>query len=114
MEVRADKAKVWRKDFKTRDGKEFYRYSVSISKKDNEGKYVNAYIPVMFSKKCDPPDKIENGAMVYDLAGFMSINTYTDKEGKLRTEPMIVVMKANFDDAEELAGYAEVEEDIEF
>ena len=109
MEVRADKAKVWRKDFTTKDGKEFYRYSVSVSKKTDDG-YVNAYIPVMFSKKSGAPDKIENGSFCA-FEGFMSVDSYTDKEGNSRNTPMIVIMKADFGDTD---SFAEAEEDIPF
>lgn len=108
MEVRADKAKIWRKDYKTKDGREFYRYSVSVSKKNEEGKYVNAYMPVMFSKKAGAPDKIENGAMC-SIEGFMSVDSYTDKDGNERNQPMIVIMSADFD-----AGFKEIEEDVPF
>ena len=118
MEVRADKAKVWRKDFKTKDGKEFCRYTVSISKKvDEDGKttWVNAYIPVMFSKKSNPPAKIENGAMVENLVGFMSVDSYKDKDGNERNTPMIVVMSADFDSEPiEADGFEQAEEDIPF
>lgn len=110
MEVRADKAKIWRKDFATKDGKEFYRYSVSVSKKNEDGKYVNAYIPIRFSKKADAPEKIENGAMC-SIEGFMSVETYKDKDGNERNQPMIVVMSAQFEDAD---SFVQAEEDIPF
>lgn len=109
MEVRADRVKIWRKDFKTRDGNEFYRYSVSISKKDGEGKFINAYMPVMFSKKANAPAKINNGEMVENLVGFMSVDSYADKDGNTRNTPMIVVMSADFN-----AGFEEVSEDVPF
>lgn len=109
MEVRADKAKIWRKDFEGKNGK-FYRYSVSVSKKTEEGNYVNAYIPVMFSKKSGAPDVIENGAMCA-FEGFMSVDSYKDKEGNTRNTAMIVVMKADFGEAD---SFAEAEVDIPF
>lgn len=110
MEVRADKAKIWRKDYKTKDGREFYRYSVSVSKKNDEGNYVNAYIPVMFSKKSGAPEKIDNGA-ICSIAGFISVDSYTDKDGNTRNTPMIVVMEADFGDAD---NFTAAEEDIPF
>ena len=109
MDVRAEKAKIWRKDYKTKDGKEFYRYSVSVSKKTDDG-YVNAYIPVMFSKKSGAPEKIDNGALCA-FEGFMSVDSYTNKEGNARNTPMIVIMKADFGDAD---SFAEAEVDIPF
>lgn len=108
MEVRADKAKIWRKDYQTKDGKEFYRYSVGVSKKNEDGTYVNAYMPVKFSKKSGAPERIENGT-VCSIEGFMSVESYTDKEGNTRNNPMIIVMSAEFD-----TGFEEAEEDISF
>lgn len=96
MEVSAKNVKVWRKDIEGRNGT-FYRYSVSISKKTQDGKYVNAYIPIVFSKKADAPEVIENG-VVCDIAGFMSVDSYTDREGKTRNTPQIVVMSVEFAD----------------
>ena len=107
MDVKANKAKIWRKDFEGKNGA-FYKYSVSIGKKDEDGKYVNAYIPVVFSKKSGAPEKIDNGALC-NFEGFMSVDSYTDKEGNTRNVPMIVIMSADFD-----AGFKEAEEDIPF
>ena len=39
MNVSEKKAKIWRKDYQGKNG-EFYRYSVSISKKNEDGKYM--------------------------------------------------------------------------
>lgn len=97
MNVTAKRAKIWRKDFKTRNGEDFYRYSVSISKKTQDGRYINAYMPVMFSKKADAPEKIDNGALC-DFEGFMSVDSYTDKDGNARNTPMIIIMSVEFDD----------------
>lgn len=113
MEVSAKKAKIWRKDYEGRNGT-FYRYSVSVSKKTEEGNYVNAYIPVVFSRKSNAPEKISNGALC-DFSGFMSVDSYTDKDGNTRNNPQIVVMKVNFDDATEgVDSFDEAEDDIPF
>lgn len=95
MEVKATNAKIWRKDIEGKNGT-FYRYSVSVSKKMQDDKWVNAYIPVVFSKKADAPEKIENGALC-DFEGFMSVDSYTDKDGNTRNAPQIVVMSARFE-----------------
>lgn len=109
MEVSEKKAKIWRKDYKNKDGKPFYRYSVSVGKRTEDGSWVNAYIPVVFSKKADAPKKIENGALC-DFEGFMSVDSYTDKDGNTRTTPQIVIMSALFEDD----GFSQAEEDIPF
>lgn len=108
MEVSAKNAKIWRKDIEGKNGT-FHKYSVSVSKKTQDGKYVNAYIPVVFSKKADAPDKIENGALC-DFEGFMSVDSYTDREGIARNTPQIVIMSAVF----EGDGFEQAESDIPF
>lgn len=109
MDVSEKKAKIWRKDYQGKNG-EFYRYSVSVSKKNEDGKYVNAYIPIRFSKKADAPEKIENGA-VCSFEGFMSVESFKDKEGNDRNQPMIVVMSVQFEDED---SFEQMEEDIPF
>ena len=108
MDVSEKKAKIWRKDYQGKNG-EFYRYSVSVSKKNEDGKYVNAYIPIRFSKKADAPEKIENGA-VCSFEGFMSVESFKDKDGNDRNQPMIVVMSVQF----EGDSFEQMEEDIPF
>lgn len=112
MEVKASKAKIWRKDIQTKNGS-FPRYSVSVSRKMQDGKFVNAYIPVMFSKRAEVGE-ISNGAMC-SFEGFMSVDSYTDKEGNTRNTPQIVIMKVEFDDpAEGVDGFESAEDEIPF
>ena len=108
MEVSGKNVKVWRKDIQGKNGM-FYKYTVGISKKTQDGKYVNAYIPVVFSKRADAPEKIENGAVI-DFDGFMSVESYTDKEGNTRNSPQIVIMNAVIEDD----GFAQAEAEIPF
>ena len=75
MDIKAENVKIWRKDIEGKNGT-FYRYSVSVSRKTDDG-YVNAYIPVVFSKRSNAPEKISNGAKC-DIEGFMSVDSYTD------------------------------------
>lgn len=108
MEVSAKNAKIWRKDIEGKNGT-FYKYSVSVSKKTQDGKYVNAYIPVVFSKKADAPEKIENGALC-DFEGFMSVESYTDRDGNTRNTPQIVIMSALFEED----GFEQAEAEMPF
>ena len=108
MEVSAKKAKIWRKDIEGKNGT-FHKYTVSVSKKNQDGKYVNAYIPVVFSKKADAPEKIENGALC-DFEGFMSVESYTDRDGNVRNSPQIVIMSALFEED----GFEQAEAEIPF
>ena len=113
MDVSAKNAKIWRKDIEGKNGT-FHKYTVSVSKKDMNGNYVNAYIPVVFSKKSGAPEKISNG-VVCDFSGFMSVESFTDKEGKARTNPQIVIMEVEFADITEgVDSFEEAEEDMPF
>lgn len=96
MDVSARNVKIWRKDYQGKDG-EFYRYSVSVSKRTQDGRFINAYIPVTFSKRSDAPEKIDNGALC-DFEGFVSVKTERDRDGNTRNVPCIVVMSVEFDD----------------
>ena len=112
MDIKAENVKIWRKDIDGKNGT-FYRYSVSVSRKMDDG-YVNAYIPVVFSKKSNAPEKISNGAKC-NIEGFMSVDSYTDRDGNTRNTPQIVVMKADFEDASEgVDGYEQLDEDLQF
>lgn len=113
MDISAKKAKIWRKDIDGRNGT-FYRYSVSVSRKNEDGSFTNAYIPVRFSKKSGAPEKITNGALC-DFSGFMSVESYTDKEGKTVNSPQIVIMNVEFEDPTEgVDSFSQADDDISF
>lgn len=66
----------------------YHFYSTSISRKNEEGKWVNVYLNV----KGKPLDELEfpkNGLLV-DVEGFLSLDLYQDKN-----EPYIVVTAIN-------------------
>lgn len=62
------KAKVWVKRFD--DGG--VAYSVSVSSKDKEGKWVNAYQPIRFKKEAHPERVISNGTEI-NYEGFATV-----------------------------------------
>ena len=112
MEVSAKRAKLWRKDIQGKNGV-FHKYTVGISKKTQDGKFVNAYMPVVFSRKADAPDEIPNGALC-DFEGFMSVESYTDRDGNARNTPQIVIMSVEFDDPTIGTSFEEAESDLPF
>ena len=112
MEVSAKRAKLWRKDIQGKNGV-FHKYTVGISKKTQDGKFVNAYMPVVFSRKAEAPDEIPNGAMC-DFEGFMSVESYTDRDGNARNTPQIVIMSVEFDDPTIGTSFEEAESEIPF
>lgn len=109
IDVKADKAKIWRKDFQGKNG-EFYKYTTSVSRKNDDGGYVNTYIPIRFSRKCEAPEKIANGATC-SFEGFISVESYKDKDGNERNQPIIVAMSVKF---EEEDSFEQMEEEIPF
>jgi hypothetical protein len=110
MDIIAKRAKIWRKDIEGKNGT-FYKYSTSVSRKTEDGSFVNAYMDVRFSKKSGAPEKIENGALC-DFSGFMSVDSFEGKDGKKRNTPVIIIMDVKFEGDED--GFAEAEEDIPF
>ena len=112
MDIREPNARIWRKDIEGKNGT-FYKYSIGVARKIDD-KYVHAYIPIVFSKKADAPEKIPNGAKA-SIEGFMSVDSYTDREGHTRNTPQIVVMSVEFDDPTVVVdSFSQAEEEIPF
>lgn len=109
IDVKADKVKIWRKDYQGKNG-EFYKYTAGVSRKNDDGTYVNTYIPIRFSRKSGAPEKIENGTMCA-FEGFLSVESYKDKDGNERNQPMIVAMSAKFDGED---SFEQLEEELPF
>ena len=116
MNISEKNARIWRKDIEGRKGT-FHRYSVGVSKKTDDGSYITAYIPIIFAKRANMPEKIENGAKC-DFSGFLSVDTYTDKDGEIRKQINIIAMNARLTDAEDpsadVDSFEVAEEDIPF
>lgn len=116
MNVSEKGVKIWRKDVEGRNGT-FYRYSVGISKKREDGSYANKYMPIRFAKKTNMPEKISNGAKC-DFSGFLSVEERPDKDGNTITEFVIIAMNATLTDGgdptEGVDSFAEAEMDIPF
>lgn len=116
MNVSEKGVRIWRKDIEGGNGT-FYRYSVSISKKREDGSYANKYMPIRFAKKANMPEKISNGAKC-DFSGFLSVEERRDQDGNTITEFVIIAMKATLTDGgdptEGVDSFAEAEMDIPF
>ena len=114
MNVSEKNARIWRKDYEGKNGT-FYKYSTSVSSKNQDGSYSRAYIDIKFSKKSGAPEEIENGAKC-DFKGFMTVDSYKDKEGRERSKPVIMVMECAFDNdpADMGDSFAQAEEDMPF
>ena len=116
MDISAKNAKIWRKDIEGRKGT-FYRYSVSISSKREDGSWASKYMPIRFAKKANMPEKIANGAKV-DFSGFLSVEERPDKEGNKVTEFVIIAMRAVLTDGgdptEDVDSFEQLVEDLPF
>lgn len=83
-------------------------YSTSLSKKNQDGEYVNAYINVSFKKGV----KLEDKTRINITNGFLTFDSYVNKEGKTITSFKIFVL-----DFEQAGGKAQpkpVEENTVF
>lgn len=116
MNISEKGVKVWRKDIEGRNGT-FYRYSVGISKKREDGSYINKYMPIRFAQRANMPEKIENGAKI-DFNGFLSVDERPDRDGNTITEYIIVAMNASLVDGSDPTGgvdsFEAAEDDIPF
>lgn len=110
--------KIWRKDYEGQNGT-FYTYNISVSKKNKDDSWSNAYIKVKFAQSADAPEKISNGTIA-DFEGFLTVDTYKNKEGKEVSQPMIMVMTLNihdderYDDISDVDSFEKAEDEIPF
>lgn len=116
MDISAKNTKVWRKDIEGKNGT-FYRYTVSVSSKREDGSWVNKYMPIKFAKAANMPEKIENGARC-DYSGFLSVEEHPSKDGERVTEFVIIAMRAVLTDGgdptEGVDSYEQLAEDLPF
>ena len=116
MDISGKNVKIWRKDVEGRNGT-FYRYSVSVSSKREDGSWATEYLPIRFAKKANMPEKIANGAKC-DFSGFLSVNEYRDKDGNTARSLQIIAMRAVLteggDPSDGADSFEQLEEDLPF
>ena len=84
--------RVWGEEIKyKRSGKKatFMRGSTSLGRKNEDGTYDNAYFDVKFSK--DAEVEIVEGANELIASGFITVDTYEDKQGVKRSKAVVVI-----------------------
>lgn len=89
--------KLWKNERQSRNGGTWFDYSIGVSKKGQDGNYVNAYIKVKFSSKLTIPNELPNGAQM-DFEGFLTPDVYTDRNGQEVKRTMIMVTQVKFHD----------------
>ena len=103
---------LWKNEREGKNGT-WYTYTVGISRKVDD-EYKNSYMKVSFKRDIDVSN-VSNG-QTFDFKGFLTLDIYTDKEGKEVKNPMIMITEANFGESEDTqdTAFAEAEEDIPF
>lgn len=121
MDVSGNDVRLWINEREGRDGAKWNDYSVSISKKKDDGsdQFDNVYLKVRFAKSVQIPAGIQNGElMTFD--GFMTIDKYTNRDGNEVKRPMVMITRADFGAKhpapaqEEVDGFTAAEDDIPF
>ena len=112
IDVTAKNVKLWKNEHEGRNGK-FYTFSVSASKKMQDGSYKNKGMRV-FSKNI--PDEVPNGSLV-DIHGFLTLDIYSGRDGEVSNIAIYANEVIFHDyDAQENYGdsYEQLDEDVPF
>lgn len=99
MDVSGKVARVWVNEHPKRDGTKWYDYNIGIGKKNAEGRYINAYMKLKFSKDLGLPEELPNGIRMEDYEGYVSVYEY-QKDGQLVRVPLVMITKARFPELE--------------
>ena len=118
MEIKG-KINLFINEHKRADGSQFATYSCSLGGKTTEGAYINMPLEVKFDGKEFPEATLakltpDHYYVVDVLAGFLSVRTYTNKNGELVKAPYIVVQKAKVLDRKPVAVKTSSSEDLPF
>lgn len=124
MNITGEDTRLWVNERQRADGSKWFDYSVGISKKTEDGHYVNTYMKVRFAKSVNIPTDLPNGTKM-DYEGFITVDSYTDKEGNEVKRPMAMITKADFYiegqrpktveySEDQIAGFSAAEEDVPF
>lgn len=92
-------------------------FETSLSRKDENGNYVDNYtLRVQFSKDIMPDASKSrfnvDKAYSMEIEGFLTTRGYDDKNGKHRTEPVLFVSKAKTTGSKDVTRKAKVDEPI--
>lgn len=98
------KARIFVNEKQNRDGRTFYEYRTSLSRK-TDGGYENASIEVRF-RKGDAPAIMGNMGEIYIRDGFLTFRKW-QQDGRPRTAFYIMIMDYETEGAEHAAPPAE-------
>ena len=91
------------------DKGQYPRYSFSISKKNDQGKYDSFYMEVKFKQDLPKPD---NGDDILIKDSFLSFNVWTDNDGKKHTTPYLMIMDYENMNGKKSADFIDVPEGL--
>lgn len=118
MELKG-KVNVFVKDVKGKDGKDFKTFRASFGSKNQDGKYLNASMPLKFAGEKMTRDKtnklLESHMYVLDVvSGFIGVDQFKNKDGNTYNEAVIVITDAKVDSKKEIAKKEEKDNDTPF
>lgn len=121
LDISGKNVKLWVNEHEGKNGGKFNSYAISVSRKLQNGEYVNKSVRLTIGKEVYIPDNLGNGATI-DFDGFLTLNVYTDRNGNEQREVQIYATSVDFNDlgtptrndVQEEYTFAEVEEDIPF
>lgn len=89
--------RVYTNELEGKNGKSWYKTSVSISSKDQEGEYHTFYLDLKFARGVKEPE--EEGVHYLEIEGFLTTEYWTDKKTKEeRVKPVLMVTDCNIID----------------
>lgn len=97
VDVTGKNVKLWINERPSRNGGTWPDYSIGISKRKQNGGYVNGYIKVRFGRDVVVPRELPNGASM-DFSGYITLDVYTSKDGQEVKKDMIMITSAKFHD----------------
>lgn len=110
LNISGDNVKIWVNEHESSKGK-WKSYSISVSKKDESGNWMNKPVKLYIKKDIEVPEGLKNGDLI-DFEGFPTLDAYRDRDGQEHREIMIVAQKISFKRYDE--SFSETSDDIPF
>ena len=110
LNISGDNVKIWVNEHDSSKGK-WKSYSISVSKKDTNGDWLNKPVKLYIKKDIEVPEGLKSGDLI-DFEGFPTLDIYRGKDGQEHREIMIVAQKINFKRYDD--SFEQLDEDVPF
>ena len=112
INVEAKNVKLWKNEHEGRKGK-WYSYSISASKKMQDGSYKNKGMKVFCKEGI--PNEIPNGSMC-DIKGFLTLDVYQGRDGEVSNIAVYAneIKFHDYDSQDYGDSFEELDEDVPF